>query len=180
MYCEKNGIDPGSMMKISRRVMVTGAALGLAGCATPRGAKFKTYDGPKVTRIQVLKGKRIMQLFHNKTLLEQYDVELGFSPVGHKEIEGDGRTPEGAYLINRTNPNSRYHLSLGISYPDRRDYNKARAMGKSPGGEIFIHGTPKNYIGETDWTWGCIAVTDEEMEDIYAMVDVGTVIYLYP
>ncbi|MEN8895089.1 MAG: L,D-transpeptidase family protein [Yoonia sp.] len=167
-------------MKISRRLMVVGAAVGLAGCAAPRDPKFKTYSGPAVDRIQVLKGKRVMQLWHKKTLLKSYDVELGFDPVGHKQIEGDGRTPEGAYRINRTNPNSRYHLSLGISYPNRNDYAKARAMGKSPGGEIFIHGTPKNYIGESDWTWGCIAVTDAEMEEIYAMVDVGTAIYLYP
>jgi len=67
---------------------------------------------------------------------------------------------------------------VGISYPNRVDSAKARAMGKSPGGDIFIHGTPKEVIGETDWTWGCIAVSNDEIEEIYAMVDVGTVILI--
>jgi len=104
---------------------------------------------------------------------------LGFAPTGHKEIEGDGKTPEGAYFIDRKNPNSSFYLSIGISYPNAADRAKARAMGESPGGDIFIHGTPKRFRREPDWTWGCIAVKDREMEDIYAMVNVGTPIFLY-
>jgi len=163
-------------MKISRRVLMMGAALGLAGCAS----KFKTYHGPEVTRIQVFKGARIMQLLSGPTVLKSYNFELGFAPTEHKQIEGDGRTPEGAYYIDRRNPNSRYHLSLGISYPNINDINNARAMGKQPGGEIFIHGTPSLYAGKTDWTWGCIAVTNADIEEIYAMVNDGTKILIYP
>lgn len=163
-------------MKISRRVLMMGAALGLAGCAS----KFKTYHGPEVTRIQVFKRARIMQLLSGPTVLKSYNFELGFAPTEHKQIEGDGRTPEGAYYIDRRNPNSRYHLSLGISYPNINDINNARAMGKQPGGEIFIHGTPSLYAGKTDWTWGCIAVTNADIEEIYAMVNDGTKIFIYP
>jgi murein L,D-transpeptidase YafK len=153
-----------------------GAALGLAGCAS----KFKSYHGPEVTRIQVFKGARIMQLLSGSAVLKSYNFELGFAPTEHKQIEGDGRTPEGAYYIDRRNPNSRYHLSLGISYPNINDINKARAMDKQPGGEIFIHGTPSLYAGQDDWTWGCIAVTNADIEEIYAMVNDGTKIFIYP
>lgn len=163
-------------MNISRRIMMIGAALGLAGCAS----KIRTYDGPEVTTIQIFKGKRLMRLMSGRKVLKKYKFELGFNPVGHKEIEGDGRTPEGVYYINRRNPNSRFHLSLGISYPNAEDVRRARAQGKSPGGDIFIHGTPDIYIGEPDWTWGCIAVTNSEMEEIYAMIGEGTKIYIYP
>ncbi|WP_342077465.1 L,D-transpeptidase family protein [Yoonia sp. SS1-5] len=160
---------------LTRRSLMLGAALGVAGCST----KFKEYNGPAVTRIQVFKGQRHMQLLHHQTLLRSYKFELGFAPDGHKVQEGDGRTPEGAYLIDRKNPNSSFHLSIGISYPNSRDVAKARAMGVSPGGDIFIHGTPSRVFGQPDWTWGCIAVTNEEMEEIYAMVDTGTQIFLY-
>jgi murein L,D-transpeptidase YafK len=120
-----------------------------------------------------------MQLIHNRTLLKAYRFELGFDPRGHKGQEGDGRTPEGAYRINRKNPNSRFHLSLGISYPNSTDVAAARARGVNPGGDIFIHGTPQPWVGQPDWTWGCIAVTNTEMDEIFAMVNVGTKIYLY-
>lgn len=162
-------------MNITRRLLLIGVALGLAGCAS----KFRTYNGPKIDRVQIEKSKRRMALLSGDKVVRKYEFELGFEPTGHKMIEGDGRTPEGAYTINRRNPNSRFHLSLGISYPNRADKARANAMGKSPGGDIFIHGTPDAYVGEPDWTWGCIAVTNAEMEEIYAMVDDGTVIYLY-
>lgn len=160
-----------------RRHFVFGAmAALLSACAS----KFRTYNGPEVTRIQVFKEQRVMQLLHNRTLLAQYNFELGFAPEGHKAFQGDGRTPEGAYRINRKNPDSRFHLSLGISYPNARDIAYARRMGRSPGGDIFIHGTPKMFGDDDDWTWGCIAVTNDEIEEIYAMVEVGTPIYIYP
>lgn len=161
---------------ISRRAMMAGFGLVLTGCAS----KFRTYNGPKVTRIQVFKRRRVLQLIHNKTVLKVYKFELGFQPTGHKVVEGDGRTPEGAYLIDRKNPNSRFHLSIGISYPDIDDMRRAQALGQSPGGNIFIHGTPSNYLGEDDWTWGCIAVTNDEIEEIYSMVNEGTLIRIYP
>ena len=120
-----------------------------------------------------------MHLMHHGRVLESSDFELGFTPMGHKAMEGDGRTPEGRYRIDRRNPNSRFHLSIGIDYPRPRDLARAEALGVEPGGDIFIHGTPKLNKRDKDWTWGCIAVTDREMEDIYAMVGDGTVVDIY-
>ena len=159
-------------------LMVLACAV-LAGCSS---GKFKRYNGPEVTQILVDKSDRKMWLLHEKRVLKEYDVDLGFAPAGHKQFEGDGRTLEGIYRINRRNPNSRYHLSLGISYPNTKDVAFARARGKSPGGEIFIHGGPR-FLAERnkpDWTAGCISVTDKEMETIYAMVNDGTLIYIKP
>ncbi|MFK7876917.1 MAG: murein L,D-transpeptidase family protein [Paracoccaceae bacterium] len=146
-------------------------------------SKFKTYRGPAVTGIVVNKGDRDMFLLHNGKVLKSYKIDLGFAPAGDKQIEGDGKTPEGTYLIDRRNPNSKFHLSLGISYPNADDIAQARALGKSPGGDIFIHGQPNRLRkgnGQDDWTWGCIAVTNREMEDIYAMVRNGTPITINP
>lgn len=164
-------------MTVTRRLILAGGAAALAGCST---SKFKRYNGPEVTRIHVYKGARIMQLMHNQRVLKSYEFELGFAPTGHKQVEGDGKTPEGAYYINRRNPNSRYHLSIGISYPDADDVAAARALGENPGGEIFIHGTPTNIFGTDDWTAGCIAVSNDEIEEIYSMVNDGTIIVLLP
>ncbi|EBA14165.1 ErfK/YbiS/YcfS/YnhG family protein [Roseobacter sp. CCS2] len=120
-----------------------------------------------------------MQLLHHRTLLSSYKIDLGFAPVGHKVQEGDGRTPEGGYRVDRRNPNSSFHLSLGISYPDANDIASARAKGVNPGGDIFIHGTPAVWERTPDWTWGCIAVTNDQMDEVYAMVNTGTLIYIY-
>jgi len=151
------------------------ATLAVAGCST----RFKGYDGPEVTSIVVNKGERNMYLLYNEQVLKQYRFDLGFAPTGDKKIEGDGKTPEGTYLINRRNPNSSFHLSLGISYPNSKDIAEAKALGKSPGGEIFIHGQPNLIPAKgPDWTAGCIAVKNREIEQIYAMVDIGTLITL--
>jgi murein L,D-transpeptidase YafK len=113
--------------------------------------------------------------------LKKYNVELGFAPEGHKQFEGDGKTPEGTYRINRRNPNSDFHLSLGISYPNARDVAFAQAAGKSPGGEIFIHGMPNKKRGTgPDWTAGCISVKNDHIEEIYAMVKDSTYVTIYP
>jgi murein L,D-transpeptidase YafK len=159
-----------------RLALVVALMLGVAGC----GSKFKTYNGPEVTRVEVFKGTRRMYLMHNDQVLKSYDVDLGFAPVGHKMARGDGRTPEGAYVINRRNPNSSYHLSIGVSYPNATDVQVARAAGVSPGGDIFIHGEPREFRRKHDWTAGCIAVTNGEIEDVYAMVRNGTPIYISP
>ncbi len=152
------------------------ATLALSGCAS----KFKTYSGPEVTRVVVFKHTRRLYLMHEQTPLKVYRFRLGFAPEGHKQVEGDGRTPEGEYLIDRRNPNSDFHLSIGISYPNARDVEVARRLGRPPGGDIFIHGTPRPFIGQGDWTWGCIAVSNDEIEEIYAMVRDGTPIAIYP
>lgn len=149
----------------------------LVGCEPSR---FVSYDGPEVTRIEVHKGSRMMYLLHDQEILESYEIELGFAPEHHKEVEGDGRTPEGRYYIDRRNPNSAFYLSIGISYPNEADIAAAEALGQSPGGDIFIHGTPRAFARQDDWTVGCIAVTNREMRQIYAMVQDGTVIDIYP
>jgi murein L,D-transpeptidase YafK len=165
---------------INRRFLFLALPLGLAACAREQ-SKFLVYKGPAVTRILVYKGARRMHLMHFDRVLASYEIDLGFAPVGHKNFEGDGRTPEGEYTIDRRNPNSRFHLSLGISYPNEADIAFAKAAGKSPGGDIFIHGRPRAYQdGKRDWTWGCIAVTDAEMEVIYSMVKDGTPISIFP
>lgn len=150
----------------------------LAACAEP--SKFRRYDGPEVTSVVVLKERRQLLVMHNNDVLRAFSFELGFAPVGPKQVEGDGRTPEGTYRINRRNPNSQYHLSLGISYPNTDEVTVAAAMGQSAGGEIFIHGTPRRNIGDDDWTAGCIAVTNDEIEELYAMVADGTPIFILP
>jgi murein L,D-transpeptidase YafK len=121
-----------------------------------------------------------MLLIHEDRVLKTYDVALGFAPEGHKEFEGDGKTPEGAYYITHKNPNSNFHLSLGISYPNAADIAFAEAAGKDPGGDIFIHGGPRQPITQRDWTWGCVAVSDKEIEVIYSMVKPGTPIFILP
>lgn len=162
---------------ITRRLMIAGAALGMAGCST---SKFQNYSGPQADRVQIFKERGVMQLIGGTSLLKTYGFELGFNPVGHKQIEGDGRTPEGVYRMNRRNPKSRFHLSLGISYPNRQDQDYARSIGKSPGGDIFIHGTPDAYVGKPDWTWGCVAVSNPEIEEIYAMVADNAMVLIAP
>lgn len=166
-------------MAVIRAVLVGLLLVGLAGCGS---SKFRQYDGPEVTRIIINKSAREMYLLHGNTVLRAFDIGLGFAPEGHKQYEGDGRTPEGHYLIDKRNPNSRYHLSIGISYPNTRDVQVARAIGRPAGGDIFIHGRGPTYLkgSPRDWTAGCIAVTDDEIEDIYAMVRDGTPISIYP
>lgn len=154
--------------------------MALASCAKPR-SKFLTYDGPEVTRVVILKEDRKMYLMNGDVALKAYDVDLGYAPVGHKQVEGDGKTPEGRYFINRRNPESAFHLSLGISYPNTEDRARARARGKTPGGDIFIHGGPRARDPKgADWTAGCVSVSDKEIEVIYAMVRNGTPVDIYP
>ena len=155
-------------------------AFALVSCGKP--SKFKSYNGPQVTQILVDKTARKMWLLHGTKVLKSYKIDLGFAPAGHKFQEGDGRTPEGIYRIDRRNPNSSYHLSLGINYPNNQDRAKARAAGVSPGGDIFIHGGPvlRKNRKKADWTAGCISVTNKQMEEIYAMVKDGTPILVKP
>lgn len=168
------------VMQINRRLVLGGGAgLLLSAC----GSKFKTYNGPEVTRIQVFKDQRKMYLLHEREILKEYIIRLGFTARGPKQFEGDGKTPEGAYFIDRQNPRSTYHLSLGISYPNARDRAFAASMNKKPGGDIFIHGGPpkgkRRGNRSRDWTAGCIALKDRQIEDVYAMVRIGTPIDIF-
>lgn len=168
---------------ISRRSLLVGglALAGLSACTTTP-ATSKLAQHPQITSLVVQKSKRRLLLLNEKAEIAAFDVALGRHPEGPKEREGDGRTPEGAYYITGHNPNSHYHLSLGISYPSTHDVARARASGISPGGNIFIHGQPVGVSGaqriQGDWTAGCIAVSNVEIERIYAMVQPGTPIFI--
>jgi murein L,D-transpeptidase YafK len=166
------------MRAVIRVILVAMLAFTLASCGD---SKFRKYRGPAVTMVLVDKSDRKMWLLHHERVLKSYDIDLGRTPTGHKQFEGDGKTPEGRYFIDRRNPNSRFHLSIGISYPNEQDRAFAKAQDKLPGGEIFIHGH-SGHKGRNngDWTEGCIAVTDKEMEMIYAMVRDGTPIIIRP
>ncbi|MEM9966604.1 MAG: L,D-transpeptidase family protein [Pseudomonadota bacterium] len=165
---------------MNRRTLILGGTA-LAGLGACGASKFRRYDGPEVTYIVVNKDARSMFLLHHDQVLEEYPIRLGFAPQGHKQVEGDGRTPEGLYKIDRRNPNSQFHLSLGISYPNDEDRARAKALGKPPGGDIFIHGQKSFFaMGKGDWTWGCIAVSNRQIEEIYAMVPTGTPIQINP
>jgi murein L,D-transpeptidase YafK len=163
-------------MRILRILLILALGAGLTACG-----KFPTYNGPEVTHVVVNKDARRMYLLHGQEVLKDYDVGLGFAPRGDKKVSGDGKTPEGTYIIDRRNPNSEFYLSIGVSYPNEADRAEAKALGKSPGGDIFIHGRPwKNRKGGRDWTAGCIAVTDREMREVYSMVKNGTPITINP
>jgi murein L,D-transpeptidase YafK len=144
---------------------------------------------PKEVRadyILVEKSARRLSLLRHGVPIKSYQVALGRVPVGNKEQEGDNRTPEGIYKIDRRNEKSKYHLSLHISYPTPAEIGAARQRGVSPGGDIMVHGLPNGlgYMGslhsQADWTAGCIAVTNEEIEEIWNAVADGTVIEIRP
>jgi murein L,D-transpeptidase YafK len=145
------------------------------------------------------KAERKLELFDGEKLLRSYKIALGSCPVGDKEIEGDGKTPEGQYYVFVKNPESKFHLSLGLSYPSRASAERGLAAGvitrsefnsiagahehgtELPqktrlGGEIYVHGGGS----ASDWTEGCIAMTDEEIEEVFAAVPVGTRVTILP
>ncbi|MEL7465673.1 MAG: L,D-transpeptidase family protein [Pseudomonadota bacterium] len=165
---------------------ICAALVGAFSAAAPSGdaAAPLAAEGERADRILVEKSKRRMTLWREGRLLRAYDIGLGFSPVGDKSMEGDGRTPEGVYRIDRRNAASAYHLSLGLNYPRPDQRRKAARKGRDPGGDIFIHGQPNALpSGLTipgDWTAGCIAVDNAEMEEIWALVPVGTVVEVRP
>ena len=156
-------------------------ALLLAG---PAAAQTQPeVDFAPVDLVRVDKSARTLTLYAEGQPVRSYTgIQLGDEPVGHKRFQGDERTPEGRYTIDYGNPASSYHLSLHISYPDSRDRALARAQGRSPGGDIFIHGQPNGYGTrvEGDWTDGCIALADAEIEELWGMVGDGTAIEIVP
>ncbi len=152
-------------------------AIGLLQFAALVGAETEpTY----AELVLVDKSERKMWLVSEGVKYREYDISLGDNPQGHKQQEGDERTPEGEYLIDYRNPESRFYLSLHIDYPREGDLERARELGVSPGGNIFIHGLPnglesipKAFTGR-DWTDGCIAVGNSEIEEIWELVRDGT------
>jgi len=141
---------------------------------------------PQADRILIEKAKREMSLLRTGKVLRTYRVALGHNPVGPKTRQGDRRTPEGLYTIDARYAPSEYHRALHISYPNAADRAQARKLGVDPGGDILIHGLPNGlgYIGKAhrlwDWTKGCIAVTDEEIEEIWSLVPNGTPVEIRP
>jgi murein L,D-transpeptidase YafK len=161
-----------------RRGFLIGSALTLSGCVGgwQSGQRPKTEVGPgSVSRMHVLKGERLLRLEAGSEVVREYRIGLGFTPEGPKLHQGDGRTPEGLYRIDRRNPQSAFHLSLGVSYPSREDQARAWAKGRPPGGDIFLHGSPNGMDPEPsgDWTRGCIAVRNAEIEEIWRLVPTG-------
>jgi len=157
-----------------RRAAILALAIAAAACAPVDRAD----PLPQADLIDVDKSERTLVLYAARRPVKVYrGLQLGDAPEGHKRFEGDERTPEGRYTIDTRNPASAYHLSLRISYPDTGDRAYATARGRSPGGEIFIHGQP-NWLPTGrlpgDWTDGCIAVSNAEIEELWRAVPDGT------
>ncbi len=140
----------------------------------------------KADQVVVAKSERILTLVAHGKVIRSYKVALGGTPTGAKEQQGDHKTPEGRYILDRRNAKSRYYKSIHVSYPNEEDKRQAAKSGVSPGGDIMIHGLPNGFgwLGAThrarDWTDGCIAVTDREMDEIWELVADGTPIEIRP
>lgn len=139
-----------------------------------------------INKLVINKGKRELLVYQDSQLIKTYRISLGRSPVGHKTVEGDNKAPEGLYYINDKNPHSGCHKNLGVPYPNTADSEYAYSQGKSPGGEIKLHGIRNRlgFIGKFqrffDWTAGCIALTNHEIDELYHTVPIGTPIYINP
>jgi len=146
---------------------------------------YAIQQGP-ADKVLIEKKERRLTLMSKGEVLKIYKIALGGNPEGPKERQGDNKTPEGTYFIDARNKDSDYHLSLHISYPNERDKKRAKELGVSPGGDIMIHGIKNGFswVGdahtEADWTKGCIAVTDEEIEEIEKLVPNGTLVEIRP
>lgn len=160
-----------------RQTVLLVVALALSG---------NVHASPPADRIVVNKKARTMELLHAGQIIRTYRIALGGEPVGPKKRQGDHRTPEGVYAVDSRNAHSQFHRSLHISYPSAADRERARKLGVAPGGDIYIHGLPNGYgfIGAAhrarDWTDGCVAVTDQEIEEIWKLVDNGTPVEIRP
>jgi len=158
------------------RLIAITLAVMLAACA-PTQAPLPAGERP-ADFLLVDKSDRTLVLFRDGQEVRRYTgLQFGDAPMGHKQFEGDERTPEGRYTIDTRNPNSSYHLSLRVSYPNAADRAFAEGLGRDPGGDIFLHGQPNNLpVGRMpgDWTDGCIAFTNAEMEELWQLVRDGT------
>lgn len=141
---------------------------------------------PLADSVVVRKSERKLYLMRQGEILRTYKIALGLRPEGHKQFEGDYRTPEGKYRLTRRNPNSEYFLSIQIDYPNAQDVERARRQGLRPGGAIMIHGQPnlprkpRDYYANVDWTEGCIAVSNSDMVEIWLMTPPNTPIEITP
>ena len=165
------------------RSCILSASLLLGACGTA-SSQPALPAGTKVDRLLVDKSDRVLIAFAgNREVVRYTGIRFGDAPQGHKRFEGDERTPEGRYTINGRNPASAYHLSLRISYPNAADRAYAKARGRSPGGDIFIHGQPNAWPGPAiarDWTDGCIALSNAEIKQLWDIVPDGIPITIRP
>ena len=148
--------------------------------------EYQLPDKAKIDAIVVYKSKHQLLAFFKGKLIKTYTIALSKNSKGSKQYEGDQKTPEGVYYINDKNPNSGWHKNLGISYPNHEDIKQAKILGKRTGGDIKIHGlkNSRSYIGKfhrwRDWTLGCIALTNEEIDELYDAVSLGCKIEIKP
>jgi hypothetical protein len=162
-----------------------GAAAG-AGPLLPFSGSGPSSAFEIADRIVIEKGSRRLRLLRGGNVIGEYSVKLGLNPYGHKQREGDFRTPEGTYHLSRRNPRSEFFLSVEVSYPNAEDRARARQAGARPGGLIMIHGQPNvprktaDYYASNDWTDGCIAVSNSDMVDIWLRTTLGTAIEIRP
>jgi murein L,D-transpeptidase YafK len=149
-------------------------------------SKLSAQTAMRVDRIVVEKIKRTLTLMDGRKALKTYKVALGGQSVGAKDRQGDHKTPEGIYSVDAKNPNSQFYKALHLSYPNPADRANARKLGVSPGGDVEIHGLGAKWgwLGAkhrlTDWTDGCVALTNEEIDEIYPLVKVGTTVEIRP
>ena len=172
-------------MTVGLRGLALAAALALPlGAPAPAAAEGATYV--KADRVLVVKSERRLRLLRGATVLHDFPISLGWNPVGHKLHEGDGRTPEGRYQLDYFNTDSTFYRSIHISYPNGVDLLRAAQRGDRVGGNIVIHGLPPGgewvgeFLGRSDWTAGCIAVSNEAMDVIWVAVGPGTPIEIRP
>lgn len=169
---------------IAFRLLFVAALTVVAGTASGQAALIRHHE--IADSVLVVKSERKLYLLKDGEVLREMDIALGLRPLGHKQREGDFRTPEGHYFLEARNPSSSYFLSIQVSYPNVEDRARARAAGVDPGGQIMIHGLPNNprrdeksYFG-WDWTDGCIAVSNSDMIDIWLMTRESTPIEIRP
>ena len=171
---------------IIRSVRTRTFIIGILAMASFGSAEQPLPANARADRVIVMKSQRNLMLMSQGKVLKSYKVSLGGNPIGPKVQQGDHKTPEGTYILDRRNDKSRFYRSIHISYPDEKDRANAAKLGVLPGGEVFVHGLPNGFgwLGEShlamDWTDGCIAVTDKEMDEIWRAVLDGTPIEIKP
>lgn len=178
---------PVAVKTLAKKTFLLTALVAFAGAAL-----FYLYPeerlpaGTTIDKLVVLKSERQLLAYSDGELVKTYIIALGRNPEGDKEYEGDKKTPQGLYYINDKNPNSAYHKNLGISYPNAEDIKHAKSLGKSAGGDIKIHGllNGTGFLSKFhrwfDWTMGCMAITDTEIDELYEAVPVGTPVEIKP
>jgi murein L,D-transpeptidase YafK len=174
------------LRRCARAAMAAAFMVFLAGFCPAWATPVPLASGLKADRIVVLKSARRLELLRGGVILATYPIALGSEPIGPKRARGDGKTPEGTYIVDRRHDNSPYHLALHISYPNPTDRARSAGSHRDPGGDIFIHGLPAWFGMKNpdrfykDWTQGCISVGNSAIEEIWARVDNGTPIEIRP